>query len=645
MHLRPTPLALLVSAALATTSLPTGAVAVSDLADLSLEELSNIVVTSVSRKAEPLAGAAASVYVVTAEDIRRSGARTLPEALRLAPNLHVAQTSGFGYAISARGMNGSNNSAPNKLLVLVDGRSVYTPLFSGVFWDAQDMMLEDIERIEVVSGPGGTLWGVNAVNGVINVITRNAADSQGGLLAATAGDDLSDIAYRHGGTLANGGHFRAWAKYLDHDPTATAAGTRIDDSRYNAIAGFRADWATSEDTIRLTGRIYDGASGQPEPGLVSSSLFDLDLGGLDIAGAHVSAYWERQFDTGARLWLQAYLDHTERSVPPNFSQELDILDLQLQHALAPIGIHSLAWGANLRRSDDEVVNSPYIAFLPAKLQQTWSSLYLQDEIALREDLRLILGARAEENDYTGTELLPNARIAWQVAPHHLLWSAVSRAVRAPSRLDVDAFIPGEPPYLLAGGHPVRSEEATVFEIGYRGQPTDRFSFSATAFHNEYDHLRTQEIDESGTFLLFDSLMEGRATGIEAWGVFQASPSWRISGGYTALDEELRLKPGSNDAAGPLASGNNPSHTWQLRSSWNIGSGGNLDLGVRHVADLPRNAVPDYTAVDLRFGWRLRDGLELALTGRNLTGSHAEFGPIATRSELDRSVYLTLVWRH
>jgi iron complex outermembrane receptor protein len=615
-----------------------------DLTRLSLQELGDIRITSVSKKAERVADAAASVYVITADDIRRSGARSLPEALRLAPNLQVARGSEAGYAISARGMNGSNTSAPNKMLVLIDGRSVYTPLFSGVFWDVQDVVMEDIERIEVISGPGGTLWGVNAVNGVINIITRGAADTQGAMVAAAAGNRGSEAVLQHGGRLGETGHYRVYGKYLQRNHTSTESGTPVDDAGHKSKAGFRIDWAQSGDSFTLSGNAYDGSEGQPAPGAISIAGVPLVLGDVTLSGANLLARWDRRFEGGSGLSLQAYYDRSERIVPPTFGQKLDIVDLQLQHSLRRMGMHSVAWGANFRHSRDRVENSPYFAFIPADVEQTWTSLFVQDEMAVRENLRFTLGTRLERNDYTGTEVLPNARIAWSFAPDHMLWSAASRAVRAPSRLDHDSFIPGAPPYLLNGGRDVRSELATVYEIGYRGMPAPRFSYSVTAFHTEYDDLRTTEIDPGFTFLLFGNGMEGRATGIEMWGAYQVAPAWRLSGGFTALRETLWLKPGSDDIDGPRAAGVDPSNTWQLRSSWSIGDRRDFDLGVRHVAALARDDVPAYTALDARIGWTLANGSELSIAGTNLLGRHSEYGPLATRSEFGPEVWVSLLWK-
>lgn len=612
------------------------------LADLSIEELANIEITSVSKKPERLLDAPASVFVITGDDIRRSGARSLPEALRLAPNLHVAQRSSYGYAISARGLNGSSNSAPNKLLVMIDGRSVYAPLFSGVFWDMQDLMLEDVERIEVISGPGGTLWGVNAVNGVINITTRPAGATQGGLAVLRGTTDSVDAAFRQGGRSGEA-DWRVYGKVLQRSHGEVEGGARLNDAWRQAQLGFRTDWQRGADSISVKGNAYRGQLEQPEPGEISVTGTSLRLGEIDTEGVNLSARWEHALDAGGQLSVQAYLDYTRRQVPPTFTESLQIADLQFQHTLPAWGRHSLVWGANLRHSWDRVENSEVIAFLPAREEQTWASLFAQDEIALRPDLSLTLGARIERNDYTGNEFLPTARLSWRLTPRHALWTGLSRTVRAPTRLDVDAFIPGRPPYLLRGGPRVRSEVARVVEVGYRGQPLPGMSTSVTVFHNRYDHLRTQEVDPSRTFITFASLMEGEATGIEMWGGYQMSDAWRLSAGFTALHERLRLKPGSNNLAGPGTAGKDPEHTLQLRSHYAFDDRRELEVGLRKVAELENPSVPGYWALDARFGWRLTPDLELSLVGQNLNGSHAEYGAAGARLEIDRRVGLKLVW--
>ena len=624
---------------------PAPAAAAPDFADMSFEHLANIQITSVSKKAERLADAAASVFVITAEDIRSSGAASLPEALRLAPNLQVAQSSNGVYGISARGFNGSNTSGANKLLVLIDGRSVYTPLFSGVFWDVQDVLLEDVARIEVISGPGGTLWGTNAVNGVINVITRSARDTRGALVAAAAGSRGSDTALRHGGALGEDGAYRVYGKYVERKHTSGQDGGAVDDGLYRSQLGFRADWDRSGNRFTVQGNAYSGAEGQPAPGAISISGVDLALGAISVASANLTAGWTRLLDGGSTLSAQAYVDRTMRTVPPTFSETLDIADVQFQHSLAPSGEHALVWGANLRYSMDRVVNSDYVAFLPAKVDQKWTSLFAQDVVSLRPDLHLTAGVRLERNDYTGLEFLPSLRLAWKPDPDHLLWGAAARAVRAPSRLDSDVFIPGKAPFLLDGGAAVRSEVAQVYELGYRGQAATSFTWSATAFHTIYADLRTTEIAPSGTYLTFGNGMQGTANGVETWGSWQVLPSWRLSAGLTALRERLWLKATSNDSNAPDAAGNDPAHTWQLRSSWHGRANGEIDVGVRHVAALSNNLVPAYTTLDARFGWKLRPGLDLSVTGQNLFGRHAEYGPGATRSMIAPGILVKLAWQN
>lgn len=611
------------------------------LLGLSLEELSNIQITSVSRRAERLSDVPASVFVITGEDIRRAGATSLPEALRLAPNLHVAQVYNGGYSISPRGFNGN---AANKLLVLIGGRSVYTPLFSGVFWDVQDVMLEDVERIEVISGPGGTLWGTNAVNGVINVIMRPTAETQGWLASAGAGSREAGAAVRYGGRLANGGSWRAYAKHVHQRHHETASGALVDDERQHTQMGFRAEWQAGGDRFTVFGNAYDGRREQPLPGSLSTGA-SLALDAISTSGANLVARWRRSLDASANVLVQACYDRTNRVNPPTFSEQLDIADLLVQHTLRPMEGHELVWGAEYRYAVDEVTNSPYVAFLPPKVSHDWVSLFAQDELTLTERLRFTVGARVEHNDYTGTEFLPNVRLAWKWRDNHLLWGALSHTVRAPSRLDHDTYVPGQPPFLLAGGPGVRSETADVAELGYRGQPTRSTLLSATLFHARYDDLRTQEMAPNRTFAYFANGMKGSTQGVELWGSWQPTAQWRLNAGFSRLWQELSLKAGSTDVASLRATeGANPKRRWLLRSSWDLPRNVELDATLRYVSELSSPAVPAYTALDLRLGWRPRADLELWLVGQNLDGGHGEFTGVATRSELEPSVYLGLVSR-
>jgi iron complex outermembrane receptor protein len=596
-----------------------------DLAELSLEELANIEVTSVSRRAERLADAPAALYVITGEDIRRSGVTSLPEALRLAPNLEVARIDARQYAISARGFN---NSIGNKLLVLIDGRTVYTPLFSGVFWDAQDTFLDDIERIEVISGPGATLWGANAVNGVINVITRRAQDTHGTVAELGAGNRERGLSARHGFELA-GGALRVYGKAFDRKNTVRANGTGVRDEWQNAQAGFRGDWGSAASGFTLQGDLYRGSIQQP----VGDDTA--------ISGGNLLGRVTRQLAGANRLQAQVYIDNAQRDIPGSFSEHLNTLDAEVQHSFQAASVHYVTWGGGHRRAYDRVNNSAGLAFLPDRTTLHWTNVFAQDEIALGSQWRLTVGSKLASNVYTGTEALPSARLAWKPDENQLVWSAISRAVRAPSRLDRDLFVPAQPPFLLAGGPDFRSEIAKVFELGYRAQPSPRLSYSVTGFYNHYDHLRS--VERVGGTSVLGNKMEGHGKGIEAWGSLQAARNWRLKAGALLLDQDLRLKPDSTDTS-VAAAGNDPKHQFTLRSSHDLAANQHFDVIARYVGALPNPAVPAYTALDARYAWQLRRELEISVTAQNLFDhAHPEFGAAAARSEIERGIFVRAKW--
>jgi iron complex outermembrane receptor protein len=393
----------------------------------------------------------------------------------------------------------------------------------------------------------------------------------------------------------------------------------------------------------VQGNAYRGTVGQPLPGsIVTNDPFA--LAAISVSGANLTGRWAHRLEGGSEVMLQAYYDRTERTIPPVFAEKLDIVDVELQQSLQWTAAYSLVWGGEFRYGRDRVANSPVFAFLPADLNQKWSSLFAQGEAKLRDDLELTLGARLERNDYTGTEFLPGARLGWKIAADHLLWSAISRTVRAPSRLDRDAFVPGKPPFLLDGGPAFRSEVAKVYEVGYRGQPFAKISYSVTAFYADYDHLHTTEVSTSRTYFVFANGMEARTSGVEMWGAWQAASWWRLSAGFTGQRERLRLKPGSNDAGSLGTAGRDPAHTWLVRSSMNLPARTEVDVTVRGVAALANPNVPSYSTVDLRLGWRPRPDLELSLSGRNLAdGGHGEFTTVAFRAEIGRSIYASVRW--
>jgi iron complex outermembrane receptor protein len=615
-------------ATVATAALAAEPLRVADLADLSIEELGNIQVTSVSRHAERLSDAPAAIFVITGEDIRRSGATRLAEALRLAPNLEVARASASSYAISARGFN---NNVGNKLLVLIDGRTVYTPLFSGVFWDAQDVMLEDIERIEVISGPGATLWGANAVNGVINVITRRPSDTQSGHAYAQSGNLERGVGARYGGALGGNGSYRAYGRFFDIFNTSNASGQTANDAWSKTQVGFRTDWGTAANGLTLQGDAYRGSLDQA---LVDAS---------SISGNNLLGRWNRDLAGWGQLQIQSYFEHTERDVPGRFADRLNIFDLEFQHGLRATGAHRLTWGGGYRYGDDRVTNSAVVAFLPADRHLRWSNVFAQDEIALADNLRLTLGTKFENNYYTGTEPLPSARLAWKPDARHLVWGAASRAVRAPSRIDRDLFTVVPLPAGLTplnGGPDFVSEVVKVFEVGYRAQVSPQASYSVSLFHNIYDKLRSVEPAPGGVVVLGNK-MEGTGDGLEAWGSYQAARNWRLSAGASFLRQRLRLSPDSGDTLGVSAAGNDPAHRWLLRSSFDLPDSTELDIGVRRVGALPNPSVPAYTAADIRIAWRVQRELELSIVF--IASGHVESGNPATASEMASGAYAKLKW--
>ncbi len=613
------------------------------LADLSLEELANVQVTSVSGRAESLSGAAASIYVIRAEDIRRSGVTTLPEALRLAPNLQVARIDASQYAISARGFN---NAIGNKLLVLIDGRTVYTPFYSGVFWDQQDVMLEDVERIEVISGPGATLWGANAVNGVINVITRSAAETQGGLLKLAGGNLDGVAAYRYGGKLGDDGHYRVYAKASQAQNTKTAGGAAVPDGRDFGQGGFRADWKAGRDGFTLQGDAYQGRA--EDRGNLPSLVGPVEVGRIEVSGLNLLGRWTRSHDGGAHTRVQMYFDRTEHDDRLLYRPRSQIFDIEAQHGLPHGNGHRLLLGAGYRQSDDDIAPAILFTFAPQSRRLDWANVFVQEELQLSESLQATLGLKAESNDYSGIEYLPSVRLAWKLSERHLAWAALSRAVRAPARLDHDIrwllALPNPlPPFtIIAGGDHFDSEVADVLEIGYRGQPARTLTWSATAFVNEWDRLRSGQPVPA----MVENRAEGRTYGFEAWGTWQATPAWRLSAGGTALRKHLRLEPGSADPDGTSDAGNDAEFQWSLRSSLSVTANQEFDLMLRRVGRLPDPAVPEYTALDLRYGWRVRRDLELSLAVRNAADpSHPEFGAAPGRSEIGRSVLATIKWTH
>lgn len=601
-----------------------------ELKKLSLEELFDMEVTSVSKKPEKLSETAAAVHVVTDEDIRRSGAPSIPEALRDIPGVEVARVDSRQYAITARGFN---STTANKLLVLMDGRSLYTPLYSGVFWDAQDTLMEDIARIEVIRGPGATVWGANAVNGVINILTKSAEETQGLLVSGGGGNvEQGFTGVRYGGKLGPSTYFRVYGKYFDRDASVLPNGQDADDRFRMGQGGFRVDWNPEADQLfTLQSDVYDGSASQPTAG-------DIDLKGGNILGR-----WTKRFSASSDLQIQAYYDRTDRKIPPIFGEKLDTFDLDVRHRFALTGGHDIVWGIGYRYTNDHVDNSSALAFLPAHLTRRLATAFVQDEVTLVENrLHLTLGSKFEHNDYTGFEYEPSGRLAWTPSKAQTVWGAISRAVRTPSRIDRDFFAPAQPPFLLAGGPSFRSEKVYAFEAGYKVEPTATLTASAATFYNVYKDLRSLE---TGPPFTFANGLEGKSYGVELEASYQPAARWRLNVGYTFFHLSLHSRPGSTDTTQVNQVGDSPRHAAFLESRLDLPRGVELDGAIRYVDDLPNQRVPHYVAFDARVGWHLSKNLELSIAGSNLgEPRHAEFGLPASRREIRRGVYGKAVCR-
>jgi iron complex outermembrane recepter protein len=607
------------------------------LTTLTIEELLEVDVTSVSRGREPVASAPAAIDVITGDEIRRSGVTTLPEALRLATGLMVARADGTTWAISARGFT---ITTANKLLVLIDGRSVYTPLFSGVFWDVQDVLLQDVDRIEVIRGPGATLWGANAVNGVINVITRPASRTMDWQVQLATGNEERVLATaRYGDELGDSAHYRVYTKVNDIGPDVTASGVSAQDHLRRGQFGGRLDWAPEEGTeLTLQGDGYRGELGVFERP-------DSDIHGWNLLGRY-----RRQVDQGAELQVQWYYDRTFRSIAGVFEEDRGTWDVDVQFRARRFDRHALLVGGGYRLTRDEtdVPPAPDAApitaarFDPASRDASLVSAFVQDEITFVPGrLFAVVGARLEHNAFTGVEVQPTARIRFVPRPRSLLWGAVSRAVRTPARLDADARFTGPAGDLvLRGSEDIQAERVIAYEAGYRVQPVPRLSVDLAGFHNRYDRLRSIE---PGAPSFFANGLRGHANGLETEVNLQATPWMRWQGSWTWFAKHLERRPGSADPTAGSVEGNDPRHQVGIRATLNVHPEIELDGFLRHVTRLPLPEVPAYTELDLRAAWRPTADLEIAFVGRNLLHDrHPEFGaPTPDRVEIQRSAYARL----
>lgn len=648
---------------------------IDDLSTLSLEELMNVEVTSVSKKPQLLTQSAAAVHVISSENIRRSGVSTLPDALRLVPGVQVARIDSNKWAVSIRGFN---DRFANKLLVLIDGRSVYTPLFSGVFWNVQDIMLEDIDRIEVIRGPGATLWGANAVNGVINIITKDASETQGGMVTTTVGTEQTvKSTFRYGSKIGDDLFYRYFIQHSEHDDFVNHLKQDAADEWGITRSGFRMDWEpNSEDHITLLGGGYAGKDGTTFrlPVLSPPYFQNIDVED-DIWGVNLLTKWDHTISDQSDFSIQFFYDKNVRDSIV-VGEDRDTVDLEFQHRYDFANAHELIWGMGYRFSTDDVSDSLSLQFRPQQKEHHLFQSFIQDEITLLEDeLRWILGTKVEHNDYSGFEIQPNTRLIWTPNDRHTFWASVSRAVRTPSRvetegrIDLETIPPNNPlnPFvtpvfsIAAGNRNFNSEDLMAYELGYRTFINGSITIDTTAFYNEYDNLLNGDFtslypaEENGipylvTELLAGNFLYGETYGIEMSSRVQVNSWWNMQLAFSALDIQVHIDPGHFDATQYADERGSPSYQLSMLQSFDLPKNVELDLWLRYVTELPGYEVQDIFSMDVRLGWQPTENLSLSIGAQNLFDKQEQeftraYFINSLPTEIERSFYakLTYTW--
>ena len=605
-----------------------------ELSRMSLEQLANVEVTSVSKAAQPLSSAAASIYVITREEILRSGVLSIPEALRLAPNLQITQLTSSEYSNGARGFAGAPDvqNFSNKILILIDGRSVYSPLFSGVAYDMLDVVMDDIDRIEVISGPGATLWGANAMNGVINIITRKSSETLGTLVRLDGGPEEQAAALRYGGHMGEEATFRVYAKWFDRGSAEFADGVSAEDDWTKVQAGFRMDGGSGRHRLTVQGD-YQGADQS------FAGVSDVSFSGANLLGR-----WEYSGDR-VNTRVQTFFDRVDRGRPPSgLAFDIDTYDFEVQQSAILGARHQLVWGLGRRYNDYHTVNNN-LAFVPNHRTLELTNVFLQDSITLTEELKLTAGIKFEDNSYSDWSTLPDLRLSFAPNDKMLFWLAGSQAIRAPTPFDADVqeFVGGQ--LFVLGDPDFKPEKVTAYELGFRGNPDAALSLSASVFYNEYDDLRTIEVTPAVFLpLRWGNLMEGSAYGFEAWADIQLTPWWRISPGVRTLHKNLEFSAGASEITGVRQAGNDPTSRYYMKSSMDLRRF-SIDVMVRNVSDLPDPALPEYSELNARVGWHASEKLEVAIKGFNLLNeTHLEF-PEPVGYAIRRSVMAELRYNY
>jgi len=647
----------LVLLAIGSPELP-GQTPAQDLTQLRLEDLMNIEVTSVSKKEQKMSQAAAAISVITQEDIQRSGATNIPDLLRMVPGLNVAQINANTWAISARGFN---SQFANKLLVLVDGRAVYTPLLGGVSWDTLDVPLEDIDRIEVIRGPGGAIWGANAVNGVINVITKKASDTPGGVLTAGGGTQSLESGMAQFGGKVRGIDYRAFAKYQNDNHFPDPSGQNGDDGWHLLHGGFRADSELSErDSLTVEGDLYTGSEGAT---LVHSDLStwqNVNVTRLaELSGGNLLGRWEHTFSSRSDMAVQFYFDSYTRSGPESLEVRHTI-DFDFQHHLALGDRQDLMWGTGFRSSPDHTVGTIDQSWVPADRAFNLFSAFVQDEIALKpQRVFLTLGTKLEQNNFSGFDIQPSVRVAWTLNSRHMLWASLSSADRIPSRRDANldavlAAMPGPAEVILYGDPDMKNEHVLAYEAGYRSQLSRRLSADVSVFFNTYSRLESINLlppyiasNSNPPVVVYQAQIGndggGSSGGVEVSANWKATKRWTLSPGYSFLAMDLHTDANSVTDA----QGSNPGHQAQLRSRLELLRRITFDSNAYFVGRLPDQSLPSYTRLDTQLAWPLGERLRFALVGQNLLNDHhQEFNgslQVVNSTEVKRGAYARVTW--
>lgn len=600
---------------------------------MSVEELFNQPVVSASRQPESWNRVASNLFLIRGQAEQSIGATLLPDLLRTSSNLFVAQKTSSEWAINSRGFVRTNASS-NKLLVMIDGRTIYSPLFSNVFWEANSVFLPDLERIEVISGPAGSTWGGNAVNGVINIQSKTAHDTLGGLVFATAGSAEKTFGARYGTELGATGAMRVYVQGGERASTWSPTGVDDDFDHWRSTqAGFRSDWGDSnagEFTVQ-----GDAFAGRYANGTGAQTTND---------EANLLARWSRDLSPDSQLWIRAYHDYTRRNTQDFMIEISRTTDLEFQHQLKLTGNQDLLWGANYRFMQDSITKTVGFAILPTQLDFYIGSLFAQHQINLFSDrFRLTTGFRLEHNHFSGWESQPSLRLARNFSKQ-VFWVSASRATRVPSRLDSGFFAPATPPYIVVGGPNFKAEVLLAYELGWRSQLTKDLSVTATAYFHDYDHLRSVEPAPTTVIpFTLQNKVAGRSHGLELFADWDINAWWRLRAGGFVMHQETWIKPGGADNEGAMGEASFPQYQAQLRNTFRFGEDVTLWTNLRRVDEVPAyvdgtGVVPAYTELDASLRWIVNTSWEVSLSGNNLLApSHPEIGGGKTSREIPRTV--------